>query len=38
MLAEAAGIGTESASGATELRALYGGVQTSIGVMALVAF
>lgn len=38
MLAEVAGIGAESASGATELRAMYGGMQTSIGVMALVAF
>jgi hypothetical protein len=34
-LAEAAGVGFESPTGATELRAMYGGLQAAIGVVAL---
>ena len=34
-LAEAAGVGFASPTGATELRAMYGGLQAAIGVVAL---
>ena len=36
-LAGSAGLGAMSATGTTELRAMYGGLQTAIGVMAAIA-
>ena len=36
-LADAAGVGALSATGTTELRAMYGGLQAAIGAMALAA-
>lgn len=35
-LAEAAGVGFTSPTGATELRAMYGGLQAAIGAVALI--
>jgi hypothetical protein len=35
MLAEAAGVAFQSPTGSTELRAMYGGLQTAVGVLAL---
>ena len=37
MLAEVAGVTATSPTGATELRAMYGGLQAAIGVLALAA-
>ncbi len=37
LLAESAGISAITAAGTTELRAMYGGLQASIGVFALLA-
>lgn len=37
MLAEVAGVAAVSPTGATELRAMYGGLQAAIGVLALAA-
>jgi hypothetical protein len=37
-LRAAAGIAVESATGATELRAMYGGLQIAIGALALLGF
>ena len=36
-LAEAAGVAYRTATGATEIRAMYGGLQTAIGALALAA-
>lgn len=36
-LAEAAGVTATTATGTTELRAMYGGLQTAIGLLALLA-
>lgn len=36
MLASAAGIGALNAAGVTELRAMYGGLQSGIGILALI--
>ena len=36
-LAEAAGVAATSATGTTELRAMYGGLQAAIGLLALAA-
>lgn len=38
MLSEAAGVSAVSATGTTELRAMYGGLQGAIGVLAITAF
>lgn len=38
MLAKSAGVEATSATGQTELRAMYGGLQSAIGVLAVVAF
>ena len=38
MLAEAAGVSAVSSTGITELRAMYGGLQAAIGVLAITAF
>ncbi len=37
-LAEAAGVVSTSATGSTELRAMYGGLQVAIGALALAGF
>jgi len=36
-LAEAAGVASTTATGATELRAMYGGLQTGLGLLAALA-
>ena len=38
MLAEAAGVSAVSSTGTTELRAMYGGLQGAVGVLAITAF
>ena len=38
MLSEAAGVSAVSSTGTTELRAMYGGLQAAVGVLAIVAF
>ncbi len=38
MLADAAGVAYNSATGGTELRAMYGGLQVAIGALALAGF
>ena len=38
MLSDAAGVSAVSATGTTELRAMYGGLQGAIGVLAITAF
>ena len=38
MLSEAAGVSAVSSTGTTELRAMYGGLQGAIGVLAIAAF
>ena len=38
MLSEAAGVSAVSSTGITELRAMYGGLQAAIGVLAITAF
>ena len=38
MLSEAAGVRSMSSTGTTELRAMYGGLQGAIGVLAVTAF